>query len=56
MSDSFKVAQNNNFYGTDESMLVKNANYDVSIVEGEYQNFKITTKSDLETFKKLIAV
>ena len=32
-----------NFIGTDESMLVKNAGFDVKVVEGEFQNFKITT-------------
>jgi 2-C-methyl-D-erythritol 4-phosphate cytidylyltransferase len=54
LEESFRIAQKNNFIGTDESMLVKNADFDVKIVEGEFQNFKITTKSDLESFKKLI--
>ncbi len=45
--DAFKKANNQNFKATDESMLVKNAGYDVKIVEGEFINFKITEKSDV---------
>ncbi len=54
LRESFKLAKENNFIGTDESMLVKNADYNVNIVKGEFKNFKITTKSDLETFAKLV--
>jgi 2-C-methyl-D-erythritol 4-phosphate cytidylyltransferase len=52
--ESFKKALDENFLGTDESMIVRNANFNVHIVEGEFQNFKITTKKDLELFEKLI--
>lgn len=51
--DSFKLAIAENFVGTDESMLVKRAKNDVKIVEGEFYNFKITTKTDLELLKKI---
>lgn len=54
LKKSFDLAQKNNFYGTDESMLVRNAGFSIDIIEGEFQNFKITTNSDLETFRKLI--
>lgn len=54
LRQAFNSANDENFIGTDESMLVKNAGFDVEIVEGEFKNFKITTKSDLETFEKMI--
>lgn len=41
------------FVGTDESMLVKRTGKKVNIVEGSVFNFKITTKEDVELFKKL---
>jgi 2-C-methyl-D-erythritol 4-phosphate cytidylyltransferase len=43
-----------NFIGTDESMLVKRTGRKVNIVEGSVFNFKVTTKEDIELFKKLI--
>lgn len=54
LRQAFNSANDENFIGTDESMLVKNAGFNVKIVEGEFKNFKITTKSDLETFEKMI--
>jgi 2-C-methyl-D-erythritol 4-phosphate cytidylyltransferase len=51
--DAMKKAYNKGFYGTDESMLVKMAGYDVKIVEGSSFNFKITTQSDIEVFNAL---
>jgi 2-C-methyl-D-erythritol 4-phosphate cytidylyltransferase len=42
------------FIGTDESMLVKRTGRKVNIVEGSVFNFKVTTKEDIELFKKLI--
>ena len=51
---SFEKAINDSFIGTDESMIVKRAGYNVKIVDGEFVNFKITTKDDLDIFKKLI--
>jgi len=48
-------AYKNNFIGTDESMIVKMNNQEVKIVEGNSFNFKITTDSDLELFKKLLS-
>jgi len=46
-------AEKENFVGTDESMLVKKTGRKVNIVEGSVFNFKITTKEDVELFKKL---
>lgn len=42
------------FAGTDESMLVERIGKKINIVEGSVFNFKVTTKEDLEFFKKLV--
>lgn len=44
------------FIGTDESMLVKQIDIEVNIVEGSVMNFKVTTVEDIEMFKKLVKV
>jgi len=44
-------ALNDNFIGTDESMLVKNAGFDVNICQGSSLNFKITTAEDIQLFE-----
>lgn len=47
-------AEREYFIGTDESMLVKKTGKKVNIVEGSVFNFKITTKEDVQLFKKLV--
>lgn len=54
LNEAMKKAYKENFMGTDESMIVKNAGYDVKIVEGDLSNFKITDSSDINLFKSLI--
>lgn len=54
LMDAMENAYENNFYGTDESMLVKNIGKKINLVEGSFLNFKITTKSDIDLFKQLI--
>ena len=54
LNEAFEIANKTNFLATDESMLVKNIGVDVNILEGDSTNFKITTKSDLELFEKII--
>ena len=54
LMNSFEKAIKDSFIGTDESMLVKRAGFDVKIVDGEFANFKITTKDDLEVFEKMV--
>jgi 2-C-methyl-D-erythritol 4-phosphate cytidylyltransferase len=51
---AFNSAYKNNFYGTDESILVKRLGKKIHIAEGSVLNFKITTKSDIQIFKSLI--
>jgi len=45
--NAFELAYRDEFYGTDEGMLVERLGHVVHIVEGEYSNIKITTKEDL---------
>ena len=51
---AMEKAGSTNFSGTDESMLLKNASYNVKIVEGSALNFKITSQSDFHMFEMLL--
>lgn len=44
----YKWAEVNNFIGTDDASLAEGMGVEVSIVEGEYRNIKITTPDDVE--------
>ncbi|HMN25514.1 MAG: 2-C-methyl-D-erythritol 4-phosphate cytidylyltransferase [Ignavibacteriaceae bacterium] len=46
-------AEKENFVGTDESMLIRRTGKKVHIAQGSVFNFKITTKEDVDLFKKL---
>lgn len=46
-------AQKEKFVGTDESLLIRRTGKKVHIAEGSIFNFKITTKEDVEVFRKL---
>jgi len=50
---AMKKAYEKNFIGTDESMLIKQLGININIVEGSMLNFKVTTATDIEIFKKL---
>lgn len=47
LMEAYDKALTEGFYGTDDATLVERAGFDVEIVEGDYQNIKITTKEDL---------
>lgn len=51
---AMKNAYENNYIGTDESMLVRQIGEKVNIVEGSVYNFKITTANDIEMFERLV--
>ena len=53
LMNAMKKAYEKNFIGTDESMLIKELGIDINIVEGSMLNFKVTTATDIEMFKKL---
>jgi 2-C-methyl-D-erythritol 4-phosphate cytidylyltransferase len=45
---AFKEAKRTRFYGTDEVGLVERIGVRVRIVEGSYDNIKITTQEDVD--------
>lgn len=51
---AMKKAYKENFTGTDESMLIKNYGRKIYLVEGSPLNLKITTKEDLEFFRRIV--
>jgi 2-C-methyl-D-erythritol 4-phosphate cytidylyltransferase len=54
LQKALSKADKENFIGTDESMLIKRLGKKVNIVEGSVFNFKITTKEDVEMFRRLV--
>ncbi|MGL4796499.1 MAG: 2-C-methyl-D-erythritol 4-phosphate cytidylyltransferase [Paraclostridium sp.] len=47
ITKAYENAYNNNYYGTDDAMLVERIGYNIKMVEGSYDNIKITTEEDL---------
>jgi 2-C-methyl-D-erythritol 4-phosphate cytidylyltransferase len=47
LREAYDQAERDDFLGTDDSSLVERLNYPVSIVEGDYDNIKLTTPEDL---------
>lgn len=45
--NAYEKAIEDGFTGTDDAMLVERLEHQVTVVEGEYQNIKITTAEDL---------
>lgn len=45
--NAYEDAFNSNFYGTDDAMLVERIGYNIKIIEGSYNNIKITTPEDI---------
>ena len=43
-----KIAKEKSYYGTDDSMLMEYLGYNVKVIEGSYNNIKITTPEDLK--------
>lgn len=52
--DAYERAIEDGFAGTDDAMLVERLGHRVTVVEGEYQNIKITTAEDLAIAEKFI--
>jgi 2-C-methyl-D-erythritol 4-phosphate cytidylyltransferase / 2-C-methyl-D-erythritol 2,4-cyclodiphosphate synthase len=44
---AYQTAYNENFYGTDDASLVERIGKEVKMVEGSYENIKITTNEDM---------
>ena len=51
---AFERALEDGFYGTDEAALVERLGHGVGIVEGSYDNIKITTPEDMEVGKLIL--
>jgi len=47
LSTAYQKAEEDDFVGTDDASLVERLGYDVVIVEGDYDNIKLTTPEDL---------
>ena len=54
--DAYKDAFKNKFYGTDDAMLVERIGYKVKMLEGSYNNIKITTQEDLNIGSQIVRV
>ncbi|MCX5773256.1 MAG: 2-C-methyl-D-erythritol 4-phosphate cytidylyltransferase [Fusobacteria bacterium] len=52
LKKAYSSARDSNFIGTDDASVVEKFGGHVSILEGEYENIKITTLGDLDIFKK----
>lgn len=47
LKKAYEKADQEDFLGTDDASLVERLGYPVSIVEGDYDNIKLTTPEDL---------
>ena len=52
--DAFRRARRAGFLGTDDASLVERARGRVKIVEGSYQNIKITTPEDMDLARRIV--
>lgn len=52
--EAFEKAFQENFYGTDDVMLIERIGKKVKIVESSYENIKITTSEDLDIAEKIL--
>jgi 2-C-methyl-D-erythritol 4-phosphate cytidylyltransferase/2-C-methyl-D-erythritol 2,4-cyclodiphosphate synthase len=47
LKKAYQTAYTENFYGTDDASLVERMGKDVKMIEGSYENIKITTNEDM---------
>ena len=47
ITKAYEYAYSNDYYGTDDAMLVEHIGYNVKMIECSYDNIKITTEEDL---------
>lgn len=47
ITKAYEYAYSNDYYGTDDAMLVEHIGYNVKMIQGSYDNIKITTEEDL---------
>jgi 2-C-methyl-D-erythritol 4-phosphate cytidylyltransferase len=51
LKEAMLKAEEDNFLGTDEAMLVQRCGYEVKIIVGSSLNFKVTSQDDIKLFK-----
>lgn len=56
LKEALDAAQKENFYGTDEAMLVEKMGGKIYTVEGDPKNIKITTQRDMKIAEALIEI
>lgn len=54
LKEAYLKAYEDNFYGTDDSSLVERIGVCVKVIDGSYDNIKITTKEDLLFSQEII--
>lgn len=54
LKKAYLKAYEDNFYGTDDSSLVERLGIKVKVIDGSYDNIKITTKEDLVFSQEII--
>lgn len=52
--EAHEKAKEDKYYGTDDSMLMEHLGYNVKVVEGSYNNIKITTPEDLKIAEEIL--
>ncbi len=52
--EAYKKAQQDGFTGTDDSSLVERLGFKVKVLEGDYENIKITTPEDLILAERIL--
>lgn len=53
LKNAFDSAISSNFHGTDESVIINKFGEKINFIEGSIRNFKITTQSDFDLFRKI---
>lgn len=53
---AYEEAYENNYYGTDDSMLVENIGQEVTMIMGSYDNIKITSPEDIRIGEQILSL
>lgn len=54
--EAYENAFNDDFYGTDDAMLVERIGYKVKMIEGSYNNIKVTTQEDIAIGEQILKI
>lgn len=56
ITKAYEEAYENNYYGTDDSMLVENIGQEVTMIMGSYDNIKITSPEDISIGEQILSL